>query len=49
MSLQRRPFLAGIGGTIAAAGIGRAEGNGPTIGLLMTGGIDSLPQGLFAE
>src|SRR6478735_6996263 len=47
MSLQRRPFLAGIGGTIAAAGIGRAEGNGPTIGLLMTGGIDSLTQAFF--
>lgn len=47
MSLRRRPFLAGIGGTIAAAGIARAQGNGPTIGLLMTGGVDSLTQAFF--
>jgi putative ABC transport system substrate-binding protein len=47
MSLRRRRFIAGIGGAIATTGIVRAQGNGPTIGLLMTGGVDSLTQAFF--
>jgi putative ABC transport system substrate-binding protein len=47
MRLRRRRFIAGIGGAIGATGIARAQGNGPTIGLLMTGGVDSLTQAFF--
>jgi len=47
MSLRRRPFMVGIGGTIATTGIARARAIGPTIGLLMTGGVDSLTQAFF--
>jgi len=47
MDMRRRPFIAGLGGAIAATGIARAEVNGPTVGLLMTGGIDSLTQAFF--
>jgi putative ABC transport system substrate-binding protein len=47
MSMRRRPFIAGIGGTVLAAGSARAQVNGPTIGLLMTGGVDSLTQAFF--
>lgn len=49
--MRRRLFIAGlsgsIGGSIAAAGIVRAEVNGPTVGLLMTGGVDSLTRAFF--
>ena len=47
MSLLRRPFIAGLGGTIAMARSARAEVNGPTVGLLMTGGVDSLTRAFF--
>ena len=47
MSLRRRPFIAGIGTAIATAGIARAQANGRTIGLLMTGGVDSLTHAFF--
>src|SRR5579883_1113955 len=47
MRLRRRRFIAGIGGAIGATRIARAQGNGPTIGLLMTGGVDSLTQAFF--
>jgi putative ABC transport system substrate-binding protein len=47
MSLQRRPFIAGLGGVLAAERIARAEVNGPTVGLLMTGGVDSLTRSFF--
>jgi putative ABC transport system substrate-binding protein len=47
MGMRRRPFIAGLGGAIAVAGGVRAEVNGPTVGLLMTGGVDSLTQAFF--
>jgi len=44
---MRRAIGVGLGGAIAAVRSAHAEVNGPTVGLLMTGGVDSLTQAFF--
>src|SRR5690349_3287553 len=46
MHLRRRPFIAGIGGALVA-GPACAQGNGPTIGMLVTGTVEVLTKAFF--
>jgi putative ABC transport system substrate-binding protein len=45
--VRRRPLIAGIAAAIADARIARAQASGPTIGMLSTGGVDSLTLAFF--
>lgn len=47
MMIRRRTFIAGIGGIVAGGKVTFAEGAAPTIGLLSTGGVDSLTRAFF--
>jgi putative ABC transport system substrate-binding protein len=47
MTIRRRTFIAGIGGIVAGAKVTFAQGAAPTIGMLSTGGVDSLTRAFF--
>lgn len=47
MIIRRRTFIAGIGGIVAGGKVTFAEGTAPTIGMLSTGGVDSLTRAFF--